>query len=348
MQDTTISDTVLQYWRNKTRIKKTNSGWYTGNAPCCIHNGETIDRRRRGGIILDLDGGFTFNCFNCKFKTKFVLGKVISPRTRDFMAWLGMDNTVIQKLNLDSLRYAKAPDIVVSKQSLIAKLRLRNFTEYKMVNGARPLTDTDTKYVDYLNGRGLDIKDYDFYITPDAKGRNNNRIIIPYKHKNKIVGWTSRYLDDKKPKFLNEHQQHGFVFGTNLQNRIWNYAIVCEGILDAVSIKGLAVLHNDITTDQMALLNRLGKQIIVVIDQDRSGIHLAELAIKAGFGVSIPNWGLKDDGKPIHDINEAVQKYGRTTTLLSIIQAHETSKIKIHVALNNMRKRMHIDDRVHV
>ena len=32
--------------------KKTPSGWIAFNAPCCIHNGENADRRKRGGIMI--------------------------------------------------------------------------------------------------------------------------------------------------------------------------------------------------------------------------------------------------------------------------------------------------------
>ena len=31
--------------------KKTPSGWISFNAPCCIYNGETQDKKKRGGIM---------------------------------------------------------------------------------------------------------------------------------------------------------------------------------------------------------------------------------------------------------------------------------------------------------
>jgi len=34
--------------------KKTPSGWIAFNAPCCIHNGETQDKKKRGGIMTVL------------------------------------------------------------------------------------------------------------------------------------------------------------------------------------------------------------------------------------------------------------------------------------------------------
>ena len=36
--------------------KKTPSGWISFNAPCCVHNGETADKKKRGGIMASADG----------------------------------------------------------------------------------------------------------------------------------------------------------------------------------------------------------------------------------------------------------------------------------------------------
>ena len=174
---------------------------------------------------------------------------------------------------------------------------------------------SDAKFLKYLrNERGLEPSDYPFKITPNAPGRNKNRIIIPYVYADDVVGWTSRYLDDNKPKYYNEHQQPGFIFGTNMQKEDWEYGIGAEGPMDAISIKGVAVLHNTINDGQLALLRRMDKQVIVVPDQNKAGLYLAEKALAEGFAISIPNW---DDS--VEDINEAFKYYGRLGTLLSII-----------------------------
>jgi hypothetical protein len=36
--------------------KKTPSGWTSFNAPCCVHNGESQDKKKRGGIMTTADG----------------------------------------------------------------------------------------------------------------------------------------------------------------------------------------------------------------------------------------------------------------------------------------------------
>jgi DNA primase len=159
-------------------------------------------------------------------------------------------------------------------------------------------------------------------------------VTIPFTYDGKIVGWTARFLDDKQPRYIN-HTQPGYVFGTELQHNDWQYAIVVEGIFDALSIDGLAVMHNTVSDAQARLIRNLGREIIVVPDQDKAGVELIDRAVELGWAVSIPDWG--DD---IKDVNDAVVKFGKLATLLTIMQSKETSKIKIELRKKNLVKRL--------
>jgi len=334
-----ISNLVLNQWRtmSKKQVKQSANGWWSGDAVCCTHNGETQDKRGRGGILVHNEG-FTWHCFNCNYSTAYTAGKTIGLKMRHLLEWLGFDDITIQKLNLESLRRRTLDDIASDKglANQLALLRTNKFKTHTLPEGSRDITPNDTKFVDYLESRNLKVSDYNFKITPKGLARKKNRIIIPYMYKDKVVGWTSRFLDKNKPKYLNENQQPGYVFGIDLQKEDWKYVILAEGIFDAISINGLAIMHSEISDKQIALIKNLGKEVIVVPDQDKAGLGLAEQAIEAGFSVSIPNWG---DG--IHDINESIIKYGKTGTLLSILQAKESSKIKITVALHKLRKALY-------
>jgi DNA primase len=131
-------------------------------------------------------------------------------------------------------------------------------------------------------------------------------------------------LDGRAPKFIS-HAQPGYVFGTDLQNPDWQYVIVVEGIFDALSINGLAVMHNTISDAQARLIRNIGKEIVVVPDQDRAGLEMIDRAVELGWSVSIPEW------QNCKDVNDAVKKYGKLGTLLSIFQAKEKNKIKIEL-----------------
>jgi DNA primase len=120
--------------------------------------------------------------------------------------------------------------------------------------------------------------------------------------------------------------QAGYVFGTDLQHPDWQHAIVVEGVFDALSISGLAVLHAEINDAQVRLIRSLGREITVVPDQDEAGIRLVDRALELGWAVSMPQWPVG-----VKDVNDAVKKFGRLVTLIHIFQARETSRIKIEL-----------------
>ena len=159
-------------------------------------------------------------------------------------------------------------------------------------------------------------------------------IVIPFTYNNQVVGHTTRFLDDRVPKYIQDIQ-HGYVFGTDLQKHNWKYVIVLEGVFDALSINGLAVLHAEINDAQVKLIRSLGREIVVVPDQDEAGMKLVDRAVELGWSVSMPNWPAD-----IKDVNDAVIRWGRLATLLTIMQAQETSKIKIELRKKQLVKRL--------
>jgi DNA primase len=108
-----------------------------------------------------------------------------------------------------------------------------------------------------------------------------------------------------------------------------------EGIFDALCINGCALTHNTINDDQAELLSRLNKKIIFVPDHDKTGLLTCDRALELGYSVSIPDWD--DDVK---DVNDAVVKYGKLMTLLSILQNATNSKIKIEMQRKKLDKRI--------
>jgi DNA primase len=159
-------------------------------------------------------------------------------------------------------------------------------------------------------------------------------VVVPFTYENKIVGFTCRFLDNRQPKFISDSQP-GYVFGTDLQHNNWTNVIVTEGIFDALSIGGVAVMHNTISDAQARLIRNLGRDITVVPDQDLAGIELIDRAVELGWAVSIPEWpeGCKD-------VNDAVIVLGRVGTLLTIMAARETSKIKIELRKKQLVKKI--------
>lgn len=312
--------------------KLTQSGWHSFNALCCHHRGHKPDKRQRGGIKFDGENNWSYHCFNCNFKCGFQLGKSISKNTRTLLQWCGIDESQISKWNIESLKHKDLLEYVkVKKQKSKVKFKEVSLPDGEILDSSDP---RHTTFIDYLSSRGINYDEYPFMVTPDEEGRNSNRIIIPYTYENKIVGHTSRYLDNRTPKFIKEQQQ-GYIFGYDFQKPEWEVCIVVEGIFDALSLNACALTHDTISDEQAQILQGLNKKIIVVPDQDKTGLTICERAIDLGFYVSIPNWA-----PDIKDANDAVVKYGKLPTLLSILQNATNSKIKIEMQRRKLVKRV--------
>jgi hypothetical protein len=324
---------VLQYLPAKR--KSSPSGWLSFNAVCCQHNGNNADKRGRGGLKVS-DQGWSYSCFNCRYTASFTLGRPVSFKARRLLGWLGAPDSEIDMLNLESLRHRSIHGIVEDRQRVANLLQNIEFGE---LDDFPPFTELITpefpRYWDYCRDRCVP-EDFPMMTAIKNDGIHWVRpfVLIPFTWENKVVGWTARFLDNKIPKYIN-HTQPGYVFGTDLQRPDWQHVLVMEGIFDALSIGGLAVMHNDINDAQARLIRNLGKEVTVVPDQDQAGIALIDRALELGWAVSIPNWH-----HDVKDVNDAVKKYGRLGAVLTIMQARETSRIKIELRKKALVKRL--------
>jgi hypothetical protein len=306
--------------------KSTSSGWISFNAPCCVHQGENIDKRQRGGMKPTPDGSWSYHCFNCGYTASFVLGRNLTFKARKLLQWLNVPGEEIERINLESLKHKSIAGLLNERQGLVEKLSNIEFEDRDLPADTQPLNDQAQAY---LEQRHISL-DYPFlYKTMPRPG-----IVIPFTHNNQVVGHTTRFLDDRTPKYIQDIQ-HGYVFGTDLQREGWQWAIVVEGVFDALAVNGLAVLHAEINDAQVRLIRSLGKDIIVVPDQDEPGMKLVDRAIELGWSVSMPEWptGCKD-------VNDAVIRLGRVGCLLTILQARETSRIKIEMKRKQLVKQI--------
>lgn len=304
--------------------KNSASGWTSFNAVCCQHRGHKQDRRMRGGIRRTDDNGWVYNCFNCNFKCSLQIGKSFSKNLRQLLGWCGIDVDQINRWSFESFQEDSGIDLTRQRRNLF----IPNFHSVELPEGSIKMDPNDPDHqldVNYLRSRGVDPYSFDYYITPDAEGRNRNRIIIPYTWQGVNVGYTSRFYDGRQPKYISE-QQRGYVFNIDRQDPAWQVCILVEGQFDAISIGGCAYMGSNISDEQAQLLARYQKTYIVVPDRDKSGLSICDRALELGYHVSIPNWS-----EEIKDVNDAVSKYGRLATTLSILEHATTSKIKIEM-----------------
>jgi hypothetical protein len=318
---------ILSYLPNKR--KQTPSGWISFNAPCCA------DKRGRGGLKVN-EQGWSYHCFNCNKTAGFVLGKPLGYKAKSLLTLLGVSESEINAVNLESLRHRSIHGILDDRAKIANALADITFEEFDDFPPASELvTEEHPFYWKYLRDRHVP-EDFPAMTTIRTDGIHWVRphVTIPFTYDGKIVGWTARFLDDKQPRYIN-HMQPGYVFGTEFQHTDWQYAIVVEGIFDALCIDGLAVMHNTVNDTQARLIRNLGKEVIVVPDQDAAGLELIDRAVELGWAVSIPNWP-----DHIKDVNDAVKEYGKLATLITILQSKETSKIKIELRKKHLVKRI--------
>ncbi len=313
--------------------KKTPSGWISFNAPCCIHNGETQDKKKRGGIMAGADGTLSYHCFNCGYKASYVLGRKLTQKMRTFMGYIGIADDTIKKLAIEAMRheegdtkYEKKKFVSFHKKQMPKNTHSLDVWLEKYV--AKDLTAPQYNKIDgllnYLKVRGIDPTWYDFMYSPDMYFNFNQRLIIPFYWRGDVVGYTGRLFEDiEKVKYVTDVQP-GYVFNMDTQDWTRKFVIVTEGPFDAITVSGVSILGSEINDVQRGLINNLNRQVIVVPDRDAPGEKLINQAIEFGWSVAFPEWD-----KTVEDVADAVLNYGRLFTIQSILKSTESSKLKI-------------------
>ena len=307
--------------------KSTPSGWASFNAPCCHHNGNSPDKRQRGGMLFNNDG-FQYHCFNCNFKAGWTPGKLLSKNTKNLLTWMGLPEVEIQKLGLEALKNKE--DMPKVEKPLDFNLHQVDLPEATLsviewINTAYlpDLSEELGKIVEYILGRGMELDWYNWMWSPAAG--YVDRVIVPFYQDGMIVGYTGRKITEGKPKYLTDAQP-GYVFNIDAQTADRKYVIVVEGQFDAIAVDGCAVMHNSPNNTQIMRLNALTREVIVVPDRDKAGAVMLKAAIENKWSVSLPPWG--DDVK---DVADAVKKYGRLYVITTILHYKESNEIKIQL-----------------
>ena len=318
------------------RAKSSPSGWTSFNAPCCHHRGHSQDTRKRGG--LRFDQGVIFNCFNCKYTASWQPGRPISEKFKSLCRWMGANDDDIKLMVFEALK-TESEDY--EPEEHVAKVE---FEDKELPEGSMPLLDwVNSDYwkdislevepvIDYVVSRGYDPFDGNFYWSPSAG--YENRVLIPFRYQNRIVGSTARKVVDGRPKYLSDQHPH-FVFNTDTQKENQKYIFVVEGPFDALSIGGVALLTNDIADQQARIINGLGSEIIVIPDQDEAGLNLIKKAMHYNWSVAFPNWDAD-----VKDVADAVQKYGKLFVIVDAIKTAVSGDIKLTMALRKLENKL--------
>ena len=339
----TVTDFILKTWMSHRKTRMSPKGWQSGNAVCCVHQGESKDTRGRAGTKLDtMSGGIVYSCFNCGFKTGYTPGKKLYHKTRKLLSWMGASQNDISHMVIEAMRVRDTALFVVPEEKEHEEIDFKKralpegalsfqaWIEWHELKGNTDYPIGLVNAVEYASDRFGDLSKLpELYYTTD-RGKPlqamNKRIIIPFTWKGKIVGHTARAFNNTlSPKYLMDVDSN-YVYGTDNLIKDSEFVLVFEGPVDAILMNGVAVLSNSISEEQADLIEDLNKKVIVVPDQNHTGFPLIDAAIKYGWSVSFPEW--EED---IKDAGEAVERYGKLFTLKTIISNILSSKLKIEL-----------------
>jgi DNA primase len=238
---------------------------------------------------------------------------------------LGVDENERQRAVVEALRIK---DTVVIEEEVDEPEFTIEFPERDLPQDCVPLTQAPAELLEYAQLRQMPVEELLWSDTKPA--RMYKRIIIPCTWQGRVIGSTARAADNEtKPKYFNNYESN-YVYGIDRQIPGGKFSVVCEGIIDALTIGGVATLTNRCNDTQAQIIDTLGREIVLVPDRDKAGQKLIDDALEYGWSVSFPEWEAD-----VKDINAAVIRYGRLFTLKSIIDAKQTNRLKI----NLMRKR---------
>ena len=127
--------------------KQTASGWISFNAPCCIHRGDTQDRRQRGGIKPTPDGSWSFHCFNCGYTASFVLGRNLTFKARKLLEWINVPQEEIERINLESLKHKSIEGLIQDRQAVADRLQGIEFADRDLPADTQELNESAAEYL---------------------------------------------------------------------------------------------------------------------------------------------------------------------------------------------------------
>ena len=156
-----------------------------------------------------------------------------------------------------------------------------------------------------------------------------NRLMLPVIDvRGDVVGFGSRVIDKSEPKYMNStetpvYSKRRVLYGLNLAKKTKRpNMILCEGNLDVVTLhqagfdNAVASMGTALTTEQIRLLGRYTKELVLCYDNDNAGQLATQRALEllnnSEFTVKVlklPNRMV--DGKPTkQDADDFIKNHG--------------------------------------
>lgn len=275
------------------------------------------DHSERAGFLFDGDV-VVYNCFNCQTKAKHEEhSSAMSGNMRYVLKAFGVTDNEIDEVLGTAFFNKSTASKDITLESLKPQVSL--FTPEvplppkSFLLGSAQSPEFQKPLIDYLESRCLDYRALKAYFSLDTKYLN--RVILPCMRDGKIIFWQARTITNAKPRYISP--------GTNKDAVLWGYdelrssyglpLFITEGIFDAASIDGIALLGSTISEAKLQILQQTRRRICVVIDRDDNGGRLAQLALSYGWEITFPPKNAKD-------ANDSVKRFGKLFTLFTLMR----------------------------
>ncbi|KKL58725.1 hypothetical protein LCGC14_2222500, partial [marine sediment metagenome] len=203
MSNNLILDLIIQHLPTK---KKTNAsgGWYICCKMCTSRGQSRNDTRFRGGFTPKPDGSFLYHCHNCGFATRHSTNGRVSKNLMNFMVAIGIDSKQIpialrllpSDQKLETVIDIDVPEVAIDFDEIKLPRQIHTFDYW--VEGDE-IPEMFLKAFEYLASRGEAVfNGWNYYWSDDIKFSMNQRIVIPFYHNGKIVGYTARRFTDNE------------------------------------------------------------------------------------------------------------------------------------------------------
>ncbi len=120
-----------------------------------------------------------------------------------------------------------------------------------------------------------------------------NRLMLPViDARGDVVGFGSRVIDNSEPKYMNStetpvYSKRRVLYGLNLAKKTKRPNIIlCEGNLDVVTLhqagfdNAVASMGTALTPEQLRLLSRYTKELVLCYDNDNAGVMATQRALE--------------------------------------------------------------------
>ncbi len=178
--------------------------------------------------------------------------------------------------------------------------------------------------------------------------RFRGRLMVPvFDNQGRPIAFGGRTLKNDGAKYINSPETTAYVkgrnlFGLNLTRddiRRQGFAILVEGFLDLIvpyqfGVRNIvASLGTALTTDQVKLLSRFARKVVVNYDGDRAGVQAAKKAIEVLLAedIEVKVLVLPDNADP----DEFIRKFGATEYQRRRAQAQPHIQFVIENALRD-------------